>query len=367
MRKILINGRFLCRQPTGVERFATELLQIIDRWYANKSPEVDGIDCEILIPALPLMHWQPSHIPVTKVRPLRGHAWEQIMLARRQRYDALVSLCNTGPVLAANHVVAIHDATPMRVPESFSRAFRSIYRGLMPLLGRTAARVITVSDFSAREIQACYGISGDKIDVVENSGEHVLRVAADNSIISQLSLQEKPFALAVAANARHKNISILSTVAERLRLDNIAIVLVGSANNKVFDQFSGESADTIIRAGFVSDSELRALYEHAACFVFPSFYEGFGIPPLEAMQLGCPVLSSNSAALPEVLGDAALYVAPTDANGFSSAIKHLVEDEELRDSLSQLGYACAAKYSWATSARRLLAICLEVASKARLT
>jgi glycosyltransferase involved in cell wall biosynthesis len=221
--------------------------------------------------------------------------------------------------------------------------------------------VITVSDFSADEIEECYHIDCRKIDVIGNSGEHVLRIAPDESILDRLSIRGKCFVLAVATNAKHKNISILSDAAKNLRCDDVPMVLVGSANNKIFDEFRAECATGIVEAGFVSDGELRALYERATCFVFPSIYEGFGIPPLEAMQLGCPVVSSNSAAMPEILGDAALYVAPTDADGFYREIKSLIDNPSLRNVLRERGYARARKYSWAASAERLLAVCSEVA------
>ncbi len=107
----------------------------------------------------------------------------------------------------------------------------------------------------------------------------------------------------MATNARHKNVPLLADIAGRPDADDVPIVLAGGANSRVFERLSDTDNDCVIRGGYVSDGQLRALYENAACFVLPSLYEGFGIPPLEAMQLGCPVVASNTSALPEVLAD----------------------------------------------------------------
>ena len=361
--KILINGRFLCRQATGVDRYATEILRVFDRWHAESALQAQGIECEIAVPSDRLMHWRPEAIPLNTLAPGSGHVWEQWALGLRRDYDVLVSLCNTGPVLARRHVVAVHDATPMRVPESFSRSFRTLYRLMMPALGRTAARIVTVSEFSRGEIADCYRIEPSKIGVIGNSAEHVLRTPTDDSIIDRLNLRDRTYVLAVATNARHKNVSILAEVARRLGEDDVQMVLAGGANSRVFDHFADSGDDGVIRAGYVSDGELRALYEHAGCFVFPSLYEGFGIPPLEAMELGCPVVSSSAAALPEVLGDAALYVSPDDPQGFCTAIRRTAQDAELRQGMIAKGLARAAEYSWEASAKSLLAICHEISSE----
>ena len=360
MSKILINGRFLCRKPTGVDRFATELLRVIDQWCHAGATEIDLLSFEIIVPKRPLMHWRPDNIPMVEVGPFHGHGWEQVTLAMRQQGDLLLSLCNTGPVFSGRHIVAIHDATPVRVPGSFSWAFRALYRLLMPALGYTARRVLTVSEFSKSEIGECYGIAKEKVRVIANSGEQVLRSCRDDRILDRLGLRDRPFALAVATQAKHKNMDLLIEVASRLRGEEFKIVLVGGMNDKVFSGSPDISAEHVVCAGFVSDDELRALYESAFCFVFPSLYEGFGIPPLEAMHAGCPVISSDAAAMPEVLGGAAIYVSPSDPEALHQALLRVFHDAGLRASMIERGRKRAMTYCWESSARDLLAICREV-------
>lgn len=360
MEKISINGRFLCRKPTGVDRFATELLRVIDQWCRAGAPEVDSLSFEVIVPRQPLMHWRPEGIPLVEVGPFNGHAWEQVTLAMRRKGDLLLSLCNTGPVFAGKHIVAIHDATPVRVPGSFSWAFRALYRLLMPAIGCTARRVLTVSEFSKSEIGECYGIAKQKVRVIANSGEQILRSSRDDRILDRLGLRDRPFALAVATQAKHKNMNLLIEVANRFRGNEFRIVLAGGINDRVFNGRSNIGTERVVRAGFVSDGELRALYENAFCFVFPSLYEGFGIPPLEAMHAGCPVISSDAAAMPEVLGDAAIYVPPADPEALHQALLRMHHDAWLRASMIERGRKRAMTYRWESSARDLLAVCREV-------
>lgn len=367
MKRIVINGRFLCRNPTGVDRFATELLRKIDEWCLHRASEVDALELEVVIPRSSTPRWKPKSIPVREFGNFRGHMWEQFSLPWQSRDGLLLSLCNTGPIFARKHVVAIHDATPIRVPSSFSWSFRTLYRLLMPMLGRMTDRVITVSEFSKKEIRTCYGIDEGKIRVVPNSGEQMLRAVSDDRIFDRVNLNGRPYVLAVATNAKHKNMAVLGDLAKSLQGQGINVVVAGGKNGRVFQGEESISDDGVLRTGFVTDGELRALYGHALCFVFPSLYEGFGIPPLEAMLAGCPVISSNSSALPEVLGEAALYFSPMDAERLYQAVQDVRYDEKLRLRLIERGHQQAAKYEWRSSALTLLNICREVLSGERLS
>jgi glycosyltransferase involved in cell wall biosynthesis len=139
------------------------------------------------------------------------------------------------------------------------------------------------------------------------------------------------------------------------------LVLVGFRgwNNKKIMKELEELKDDVIYLGYVSNTELGQLYNLATLFVCPSFYEGFGLPPLEAMSCGCPVVTSNTASLPEVCGDAAYYVDPYDVDSIAEGISRVVTDEELRNGLSKKGLANAAKFSWAKSAQEHLKVFKE--------
>ncbi|WP_081721018.1 glycosyltransferase family 4 protein [Pseudoxanthomonas suwonensis] len=361
MSKIVINGRFLCRNPTGVDRFGTELLKVLDEWTLARLPQVSGLQFEVATPDRDL-NWTPLNIPVRKLGGLDGHAWEQVTLPRHARGEVILSLCNTGPLLAGRQIVAIHDAAPVSVPASYSWQFRTFYRVAMPLLGKTARMILTVSDFSKREIVRHYGIDEGKIRVVPNSGEQVIRVSPDHSIVDKLGLAGRPYVLAVSTQAKHKNVELILRVAARMSGRDVKFVLVGGGNTRVFGNESTSFAENVVYTGFVSDSELRALYERAACFVFPSLYEGFGIPPLEAMELGCPVLSSDAACMPEVLGEAAAYFSPEDETSLQRVLENVLEDSQSADTLRARGLEHVKKYSWANSARLLVLACREVLS-----
>jgi glycosyltransferase involved in cell wall biosynthesis len=160
--------------------------------------------------------------------------------------------------------------------------------------------------------------------------------------------------------AKHKNIQALLGIADALADQHIQVVLVGGANQRVFGTSETSAESNIIRAGYVADGELKSLYESALCFVFPSLYEGFGIPPLEAMQMGCPVVASNAAALPEVLADAALYASPLDQAELLAQIVRIRDDAGLRQALVEAGRLRASRYQWDDSARALLSLCRDV-------
>jgi len=169
--------------------------------------------------------------------------------------------------------------------------------------------------------------------------------------------------LGVATHAAHKNVQALYALPSHLRDEPVSVVLVGGGNNLVFaknsNSYSAESR--LIRAGYLRDEELMALYGGATCFVFPSFYEGFGIPPIEAMTLGCPVIASNAAAMPEVLGDAAIYFDPCNVDELAVSVKRMLHDEQLRDTLIEKGRERAKRYRWEHSGRAFLALCARFA------
>jgi len=204
----------------------------------------------------------------------------------------------------------------------------------------------------------CYGGDQRKIRVIPNSAEHMRRVNADDTVLDRLGLRSKSYILAVATRAKHKNLRLLG---ELIRLYGKALpplVIAGRANDQVFAK-EAMSTGTIITAGYVSDAELKALYQKASCFVFPSLYEGFGIPPLEAMQLGCPVVSSSASAMPEVLADSALFFEPTDVYGLYNVLREVLGDADAASALREKGLDRARQYSWTSSAEALVKLCRE--------
>jgi glycosyltransferase involved in cell wall biosynthesis len=349
---ISINGRFLGRRPTGVDRFAYEVVRSIDQLIATNEPAAAGLEVDVLIPDG--VKLEPEAFPQLKMRtvPGSGQRWEQVSLPFAARGTLLLNLCNVGPLFFRNQVTVLHDAAPVRVPDAYTLAFRTWYGVMAPCIGRVARRVLTVSEFSRREIGHAYHIPAAKIGVVPESGEHILR-AADSDVVQKYALGERPYVLAVSSASRHKNFQLVIDAIELLKAVRYDLVIVG-ANLPIFKAEKQVLPPFVKHLGYVSDAELNGLFRHAACFVFPSLYEGYGLPPVEAMTLGCPVIASNLPSIRETCGDAALYVSPYHADELANTIDTVMRDAALRSTMRKLGYAQATRNSWRDSALTLL-------------
>lgn len=348
MASIAINGRFLTRPPTGVDRFAMELLRAwlprfgaghAVRTLAPSQGELRRVD------GLPLAP--------TRAGRLQGHAWEQLELPSHCGDDLLLNLCNTGPITRRNQLAVLHDAGVMARPSTYSLAFRSWYRWLFAGLMKNAGIVATVSRFSASELMTHVGRRSSAIELIHGAGEHVLRAVPDARVLARLGVAAgEPYVLAVGSHTPNKNFGGIVKAAALLRDLNIKIVAAGGSDTRVFNGVPLTN-DALITAGYVTDGELRALYENAACFVFPSFYEGFGLPPLEAMHCGCPVIVSDRASLPEVCGEAALYCDPDDPADIAQQLRRMLTSATLQAELRIAGRERARQFSWGSSAGAL--------------
>jgi glycosyltransferase involved in cell wall biosynthesis len=347
MTGITINGRFLTRPATGVDRYAAELLRA---WLPGASARHS---VKTVLPSKSeLRDTQGLPLQPEKVGALKGHAWEQLELPRHCGDDTLINLCNTGPVSRRRQLVVLHDAGIITNPATYSFAFRSWYRWLFSGLMHRAGIVATVSKFSASELMKHIGRRASGIELIPGAGEHVLRVPADTSVLDKLGLRDQRYVLAVGSRTPNKNLSGVLRATEMLSDLGCKVVAAGGSNSRVFNGVPIQS-DSLVLAGYVTDGELRALYENAACFVFPSLYEGFGLPPLEAMHCGCPVVVSDRASLPEVCGRAALYCDPDDAADIASKIRLVLSSDKLREELRQAGFERAREFSWGKSALQL--------------
>jgi glycosyltransferase involved in cell wall biosynthesis len=354
-RRIAINGRFLFRPPTGVDRFAFEVVRSIDALLEEQHPAVDGLNVEVLVPAGERPIVNPfSRIAMRTVRGGRGQRWEQIGLPRGARGALLLNMCNSGPLFVRNQVTVLHDAAPVRVPDSYSHAFRAWYRLMAPCLGRSSRRILTVSRFSSHEIRDAYRIPPAKIGIVSESGEHMLRPTEALDVLARFGLGQRPFVLAVSSLNRHKNFRLVVDALTLIGEASFDTVVAGGTDTAVYGTGAGALPAMVKQVGFVSDAELKALFRHAACFVHPSRYEGFGLPPVEAMTLGCPVIAANLPAVREACGDAALYVSPDDPAALAVMLDCVTGDAGLRTWLRERALARARELTWRASAMQLL-------------
>ncbi len=348
---ILINGRFLTQRITGVQRFGREILRA-----SSEAGLLNAKNAAILAPRshlgapdLPAFY---AGIPVTSIGQRTGHVWEQIDLPREVSGDTLINLCNAGPMVLRRQMIVLHDAAVAAQPQNYTLAFRAWYNAMVRVYGYRAQTIATVSTFSADEIVKRFGIKAEKIEIISESGEHILRETPDFSLHEKYSLDNDGYFLAVSSLASNKNFSGILKAVARLPALPFKFVIVGAGNAKIF---SGAKFDTLgaIETGYVSDGQLRALYERAACFIYPSFYEGFGIPPVEAMSCGCPTLVSRTASLPEVCGDGAAYCDPYDADDIAKQLALLLGSKAARDDLRTAGLARARHWTWNAAAHQL--------------
>lgn len=365
MKRVFINGRFLTQPLSGMQRFAQELVTALDALLGETPEALPGVlQVEVLVPPGPcrMPAWQ--HVQVRQVGRLTGHAWEQLELAWAARDGILLNLTSCGPLLHGQSVLVMHDAAVFMHPEHFSRAYGTWHRVLRPRLARRAAALGTISEFSRRELARCCGVSPDAFTVIPDSAEHIVHQEAQHDALEKFGLTAGAYALTVGNQSPNKNIALAIAAFEAAAPQGWTLAVAGGGADKIFGKTTPHGSSRVRTLGRVSDAELKTLYQHAALFLFPSRYEGFGVPPLEAMSLGCPVLSSDATAMPEVLGDAATYFPSDDAQALAAQIRALAADRERLHAMSRAGKDQAQRYSWAAGARTLATLVQRIAAPA---
>lgn len=348
---IAINGRFLTQGLTGVQRYAREVTRALDGLVARgEAPKL-----RLIAPPGAEGLEDFPHLAPSIMGTRGGQLWEQLDLPRAAGGDFLLNLGNTAPVAQGrNQAVVIHDAGVFDTPESYSWKFRSWYRGLQHMLAFRGTQFLSVSEFSAGRIAAHLGLDAPRIGVTLEGGEHILREAADANILARHGLAPRGYALVIGTGAAHKNLAALHHAIGALGERGLVLAVAGAKDAAVFRQDGAPPGEHVKPLGRVSDAELRALYEAALCLVFPSRYEGFGLPPVEAMWCGCPVIASRAGAVPEVCGDAALWFDAARPESLGAAISCLADDTSLREKMVAAGRDRTALFSWEQAAQRLL-------------
>jgi glycosyltransferase involved in cell wall biosynthesis len=339
---IVCNTRALGAPLSGVQRYTIELLK----------------------------HW-PGSIRVVKPPELlsgpAGQLWEQMMLPLQARGDLLWSPVNTGPIGYANQVVTVHDIAPLDWPDGYSPAFRRWYRYLWKRLLPRVRALITVSDFTKQRLIAEFGLSAGTIHVTHLGVDHqrFFQRSADEieEVRRKFELPDN-YVLFVGGVSGRKNMRRLLRAWQRLAMSDLHLLIAGAvAPDRVLTgtELPELPANTRV-LGHVDDDDLPKLLTGARAFVYPSLYEGFGLPPLEAMACGVPCLASNVTSVPEVTSDAALLVDPTDESALAEGLVQIASNEGLRSRLRMRGLQRAQEFTWQKTAAATKAVLLQHAN-----
>jgi glycosyltransferase involved in cell wall biosynthesis len=348
-----INGKFLAQPTTGVQRVARQLVLALDRRLATGT--AGAVRWRLLVPeGAPVPALRAIEVQALPRPPGGLHAWEQGTLARAAGAQPLLCLAGSAPALARQPWPLLHDAAVFDHPEAYTRAFVAWYRFLFRRLARRAPRLFTVSAFSRARLAECLGVSPARFALLRPGADHLDGVVADAALLRQHSLHEKPYLLAVGSANPTKNLARLMQAWAQVPAD-ARLVVCGGAAPRVFAETSHPDGDArVVRLGPVDDAALKALYAGAAGLVFPSTYEGYGIPPLEAMRCGCAVAASTAPAVREACGDATLAFDPASVPAIAAALRALLDDEALRARLRERGARHAAALRWDDTAAALL-------------
>ena len=354
--EIVINGRFLTQSVTGVQRYARELVQALDAILDAKP----GVKVTIASPRLSETPPAWRNIKLRQVGYLRGHAWEQFELPWYSRGKVLFCPGNTAPLISLlgpqKVVVTVHDLSFRHFPSAYSASFRRWYSLIIPSALRYADAVITVSKSERVGILKHYPTVSARLYAIPN-GCSPADVEADRAPLNS-SFVARKYILYVGSLSRHKNFrGVLETACRLIRKRGFYFVFVGGIAGGIAEpdmEVPEDVAPHITFAGRVDDPTLFRYYSHAACFLFPSFYEASGLPPIEAMARGCPTIVSDIPALNERCGDAAIYCDPHDIDSIAAAVEQVMDDDALRSKLRALGYQRAANFTWEACARDTL-------------
>jgi glycosyltransferase involved in cell wall biosynthesis len=306
---------------------------------------------------LSLLPHMPSELnsirPPQALQGIKGHIWEQVYLPTQLRRRLLWSPGNTGPISVSRQVLTVHDAASLDHPEWFERKFALWYGALLPRLVRKVRAVITVSNFSKGRIVRLTGVAPERVHVISNGVEPRFR-PVDPKTVKQVRTKfdlNSPYILFVGSLEPRKNLKILLEAWQLGGFDGATLAVVG-ASGHLFQRLQLDSIPEGIRLlGRVEDEVLPALYSGAAGFVYPSIYEGFGLPPLEAIACGCPVAVSDISAHREVCGGTAVYFDPFSPGDLSRCLEWLLRLEgPSRVSYVDGGLHRAANYNWERAA-----------------
>jgi len=298
---------------------------------------------------------------------------------RKNPVDVLHVQFTAPPFCPCPFVVSVHDLSFEHLPQTFHRRSRTQLRLTVRHSVRRAARVLTLSEHTRNDVIETYGIAGPTIEVIPIAASPKFKPVRDDKELQRVRHTYRitsDYILSVGSIQPRKNLVRLvrsyTLLRDKLGADKLPKLVFVGKRAWLYDETlraleDASLGDSVILTGYVPESDLPALYSGATCFVYPSIFEGFGLPPLEAMQCGTPVIIGNRTSLPEVVGDAALAVDPFDVHAIAGAIEQILNKPALRDELRVRGLERAKMFDWHETARRTLRVYEQVANVSQLS
>ncbi len=342
MSKIFINGRFLTHKLTGINRFAFEICKELS----------EIVDLTIIVPRNSIVKdYSISDLNIVEYGMFHSHLWEQISLPlflRGEKNYILISFSGLGPILIKSKISTIHDISYVIHPEWFSKQYALIYKIFTPVIIHSSKCLLTVSDFSKNEICRFYNVPKDSVEIVYNAISKQFRDIGLNRVKNKV--------ISVSSFDPRKNIKTILNASKLQGFNGFELSIIGSGN-RVFGKmnFSKDEFTHVNFLGHISDEELIKQYNQSEIFISSSLYEGFGIPPLEALACGCKLLLSDIPVYREIFEDSAIYFNPSDPYDLIRCLHQISKSNP---------YSCPerilSKFSWQDSALKIKSIIASI-------
>lgn len=308
MKKYVINGLFMCEKLSGIHRYAIEILKRVDGLV-----DCDEISLEMLVPFDIIETWRPVNIKIVKSKVkktgLGKHLWLNVVLPRyaSKNKATIINLCNIGPLFNSG-ITCIHDINYRTNPEFFVWKQKLISNIYYSFLTKNSKHIVTVSEHSADQLKKYYAVKSDKISVIGNGWEHIQDIDEDKSTLSKYGLFKGEYYVSIGNVSPHKNFTWV--IEEAKHNPKEKFVIIGSNIYGVTKNGNIEIPENVQFVGRVSDESVKSLMLGAKALLFPSFCEGFGIPPLEMMALGGNAIVADTSCMPGIFGESVVYINP---------------------------------------------------------
>lgn len=334
------------KTPAGIHRNTLEVLKELDKIITNNQ-------CEVLIPVNETIDYSFTNIKVIQIGNVNSRwsrfVWKNVIIQKylRKKNAVSIDLLLVFPIKVSD-IISLYDCIPEYTPENYKSLKQKFKRWKLIKIQKRqlkkCKKIITDSNYAKNQIIEFYHIPEDKINVVYCSWQHFLRITEDDKILERLGLGKYQYYFSLGSRFPHKNVKWITKAAEKN--PNEQFIVSGQYSSFVDTSFEGEIPSNMKFCGYLSDQEVKSLMHYCKAFIQPSFFEGFGIPPMEAMSVGANCIVSNRASLPEVYKDSVWYIEPDDYEN--------IDFGKIMATPKQSNKSILDAYSWEKSAKELL-------------